>query len=159
MTAARYGVQSAVRVSDAVRPVDGPGTGRGPLGGRLRRCQPFKPGSRRQHRVSPSRYVAGVLGSAGVAEWTSLAACRGRTEMFFPPWEARWDPAPALAICDRCPVAWPCLSEALERGERVGVFGGFDLDEDRQEAQRLRRQEQGAAYRQRQARNREEDVA
>lgn len=80
--------------------------------------------------------------------------------MFFPPWGAvRWNAAPALEVCEGCSVGWECLSAALERGERVGVWGGFDFDADRQEAQRLRRQEQGAEYRQRQARNREEDVA
>lgn len=33
----------------------------------------------------------------------------------------------AIAVCDECPVAEPCLAGALERKERFGVWGGRDL--------------------------------
>ena len=30
----------------------------------------------------------------------------------------------AKEICNRCPVKEPCLEQALERGERFGIWGG-----------------------------------
>jgi hypothetical protein len=33
----------------------------------------------------------------------------------------------AKAICRSCPYKTPCLLEALQRGERYGVWGGLNL--------------------------------
>lgn len=56
-------------------------------------------------------------------EWMDQAACIGEDqEMFF-----STHPGPqmmAKQICQRCPVISECLSDALEREERLGVWGG-----------------------------------
>lgn len=49
--------------------------------------------------------------------WHTLAACHGRTDLFFDP--ARQDQA--LELCDRCPVTEPCAEAG--RNE-AGVWGG-----------------------------------
>lgn len=77
-----------------------------------------------------------------LAPWTAHAACKGRTDLFFP---ERGDPAAELvaqakAICAGCPVRIPCLEAGHH--EEFGVWGGLTVDERR----RLRRKrEQRAA--------------
>lgn len=55
--------------------------------------------------------------------WRDRAACRGLDpELFFPP---RGDTGPeARAVCADCPVQDECLTWALERDERFGIWGG-----------------------------------
>ena len=65
------------------------------------------------------------LAAAREAAWRALAACRGLTAVMFPgtPGEHRpVDYAPALALCERCPVAAPCLTAGAR--ERHGCWGG-----------------------------------
>ncbi|MDD7968445.1 WhiB family transcriptional regulator [Actinomycetospora lemnae] len=71
--------------------------------------------------------------------WRQRAACRDADpELFFP--SAEDGPihdaqvATAKAVCSRCPVRRPCLTEALERMP-YGVAGGVS----EQERQQLRR--------------------
>ena len=74
-----------------------------------------------------------------IDDWRSAAACRGADPaLFFP---VRGEPvAPARAVCGSCPVADPCLHDALERGERWGVWGGqTELERRRTNAERAAR--------------------
>ena len=66
------------------------------------------------------------LAAARGAPWRALAACRGLTAVMYPgvPGEHRpADYAPALALCERCPVTEPC--RAAGSRERHGVWGGL----------------------------------
>lgn len=55
--------------------------------------------------------------------WLLRAACRGTDPaLFFPGPEDT--PAPALAICARCPVRQDCLEHAIATRERFGIWGG-----------------------------------
>lgn len=64
--------------------------------------------------------------------WRDQAACRHTdTALWFP---ERLDAdaiAPLRAICDHCPVWWPCIQEALrvEIDCRFGFRAGFTPDE------------------------------
>jgi WhiB family transcriptional regulator, redox-sensing transcriptional regulator len=67
--------------------------------------------------------------------WQERALCRGLdTERFYPA-EGERDPSRsrreqrAKAICRGCPVAAPCLAEALAHRDRWGVFGGLTAEE------------------------------
>jgi len=60
--------------------------------------------------------------------WQFEAACRGTNADFFFPGSDEDDSA-AKSICDRCSVRLACLSFALERGERYGVWGGLSEKE------------------------------
>lgn len=42
-----------------------------------------------------------------------------------------WSEAPAKAVCAVCPVRERCLSQALEVGEPMGIFGGLNETERR----------------------------
>lgn len=81
------------------------------------------------------------------AHWDRSAACRETDpDVFFPEGEedeVLEKTAAARAVCNSCPVAHPCLVDALDRDERYGVWGGLDVpDRDRL---KLRRSEPGAA--------------
>jgi WhiB family redox-sensing transcriptional regulator len=71
------------------------------------------------------------------ADWTRQAACIGEDDrLFFP--ERGQDTTAAKAICAACPVAGPCLEEALAtpHSDDYGVRAGTS----RRERQRMRRQ-------------------
>lgn len=72
--------------------------------------------------------------------WVDRAACAGMdTELFFP---ARGEStAEAKAVCRGCPVRAECLDDAVERGEKFGIWGGAS----KRERDRLRRQRRRAA--------------
>ena len=75
--------------------------------------------------VTVPAWLAG-LAAAREAPWRALAACRGLTAVMYPgaPGEHRpADYAPALALCERCPVVEPCLAAGAR--ERHGVWGGL----------------------------------
>lgn len=56
-------------------------------------------------------------------DWTLDALCAETDpEVFFP--EKGGSTEPAKAICAQCDVRETCLTWALERGERFGVWGG-----------------------------------
>jgi hypothetical protein len=63
------------------------------------------------------------------------AACRGRTDLFFP--KPGDDVSEAKALCRTCPMAGPCGEFALARSPNVlsGVWGGMTA----RERKRLRR--------------------
>ena len=66
-------------------------------------------------------------------DWTSEAACRGRTNLFFgiagerPERRARREAA-ARKVCDTCPVRMPCRMVARANGEN-GFWGGESEEE------------------------------
>ena len=62
--------------------------------------------------------------------WREWARCRGvDPEIFYPPEED--DALEAKAICAECPVREVCLDHALERREKLGVWGGMTERERR----------------------------
>lgn len=62
--------------------------------------------------------------------WTRDALCAEvDMDMFFP--EKGGSTRPAKRICQLCEVRSACLSEALERGERFGIWGGLSERERR----------------------------
>lgn len=76
-------------------------------------------------------------------DWHTHAACRAPDvdqALFYPPpleVGQNWETAEAKAICAACPVRRPCLSDALDRGERHGVWGGVNMasSDDRRRAE------------------------
>ena len=100
--------------------------------------------------------------------WLELAACRGADpNLFFPPEfdehtgaskEAKDAEekriAMAKAYCAICPVSRVCLEEAIARGEKVGVWGGVNL-----QAPRLLRERKRAATRRKSTRERSDAKA
>jgi WhiB family redox-sensing transcriptional regulator len=76
-------------------------------------------------------------GFAGVLPWTTLAACHGRTELFFPNLRERPErrarrEAAARALCESCPVVTQCRSWA--RANREYGFWGGESEEERADA-------------------------
>ncbi len=68
-----------------------------------------------------------------MVEWTSDAACQGRTMLFFAPHAERphvrrHREALARALCQECPVLDACRSWARERRE-YGFWGGKSEEE------------------------------
>ncbi len=67
--------------------------------------------------------------------WYAEAACRTLPpDLFFP--AGRTGSAATLAegakkVCERCPVAGPCLEFALQTNQEYGVWGGTTEDERR----------------------------
>lgn len=49
------------------------------------------------------------------------------------------------SVCGICPVKWICRREAIERGERDGVWGGLTQDELRALVAAARKRELGVA--------------
>jgi WhiB family transcriptional regulator, redox-sensing transcriptional regulator len=68
-------------------------------------------------------------------DWRHRAVCRDEDpELFFPigtNGPARAQIEAAKTVCARCPVRRRCLTWALDAGEDVGVWGGFDAEERR----------------------------
>ncbi|MEV0016610.1 WhiB family transcriptional regulator [Streptomyces tendae] len=79
--------------------------------------------------------------------WASNAVCR--TDHIHPD---TWFPIPtdlagvayAKSLCRRCPVQMRCRTDALNRGEDFGIWGGLDESE----LQAVRRQRRNAALKQ-----------
>ena len=74
--------------------------------------------------------------------WQDRAACQGLASLFFPTIgkdgkDLPFDPEPAIAVCDTCPVSYQCLEYVLAKGEHVGVWAGFYF-ESRQPTQSSR---------------------
>lgn len=68
--------------------------------------------------------------------WGKDALCRTSKvpDLWFPEGDdagAKADRRQAKQICATCPAQPSCLTDALERGETVGVWGGLDEDERR----------------------------
>ncbi|GIH89911.1 hypothetical protein Psi01_05410 [Planobispora siamensis] len=69
--------------------------------------------------------------------WQNLAHCaEADPEIFFP---ERWDEAStaeAKSVCASCPVRFECLTDALQRMERHGIWGGL-TEQERRKVTRL----------------------
>ena len=88
------------------------------------------------HMHRPSRVGrSGVLGTPGVEDWRSGAACRDfDPEIWFSVGSgpaAQEQDDRAKAICRFCRVREDCLSWALATNQPYGVWGGFTEDERR----------------------------
>jgi len=72
------------------------------------------------------------------ASWRELALCaQTDPELFFP---GKGQPVrPAKRVCAGCEVRAECLQEALDRGERFGIWGGLTARERRALARQPRR--------------------
>ena len=71
--------------------------------------------------------------------WHDLARCAETDpEMFFP--DKGESVRPAKRVCAGCEVRAECLQDALDRGERFGVWGGMSERERRALTVRLARQ-------------------
>lgn len=76
------------------------------------------------------RFRLAVAERIATPDWRSAGLClRLDPEQFFP--NPTDDPAPAIAICNRCPVRGACLAAALDAGECDGVWGGTTIEERR----------------------------
>lgn len=73
----------------------------------------------------------------GEQPWRTQRRCSGvSARTFFP---RRGEPTEvAKAVCHDCAVRGECLADALERGERAGIWGGYSEDERRQLRRRYR---------------------
>ena len=74
-------------------------------------------------------------------DWTDRAAGRGAdTELFYPLSELHAATvAKATKVCRECPVIDACHADALDRGERFGIWGGTTPQERRRLRRALRR--------------------
>lgn len=72
-----------------------------------------------------------ALGADGLRDWREEGACTrcSDPDVFFP--ANPEDVDPARAVCAACPVAGPCLAEALNRAEIDGIWGGTTTAERR----------------------------
>ncbi len=74
-------------------------------------------------------------------DWRHRALCRDEDpELFFP--IGTTGPAlvqieQAKAVCQRCPVAEPCLEFAMETNQKYGIWGGL-TDKERASLKRRR---------------------
>jgi WhiB family redox-sensing transcriptional regulator len=77
--------------------------------------------------------VFGAGKNSKLDSWMDLAACRGRTAMFYA--EDAFSERLAVAVCARCPVRAECLADAvaveLVTGIIHGVRAGFTQAERR----------------------------
>jgi WhiB family redox-sensing transcriptional regulator len=69
------------------------------------------------------RRTTGALAPRDRPEWMDHAACRGRTDLFFPGERGMAEVMAAKRICADCPVRSECLGYALDHDERDGVWG------------------------------------
>jgi WhiB family redox-sensing transcriptional regulator len=76
------------------------------------------------------------------SRWWQRAACRGRdTNLFFPERKSSEKTSPGLGFCSVCEVRQNCETEALERGERYGIWGGMTSLQLRRLGRQRRRQQ------------------
>lgn len=69
--------------------------------------------------------------------WQDQAACRTHDPaLWFPGDGDSKTAARAKLICQTCPVADQCLTDAIERRERYGIWGGMGWEQRRVETRR-----------------------
>ena len=94
---------------------------------------------------APGRYqIQTPFDDTDMLEWQEQAACRSYDNLlFFGPdqgeseLEKQGREARAKAICQRCPVAQPCLEFAMETNQKYGIWGGL-TDKERASLKRRR---------------------
>lgn len=59
-----------------------------------------------------------------VGAWTEQAACKGKTDLFFPDQGDSKSFREAVAICATCPVLDSCKQHIMENDERFGIWAG-----------------------------------
>lgn len=63
--------------------------------------------------------------------WTDQARCKGLGHLFFAPKGDYKSNRKAREICSECPVAFECLSFAIQNDERYGIYGGLGYTQRR----------------------------
>lgn len=72
-----------------------------------------------------------------MSTWHASAPCASTDpDAFFP--DEKEQAAPAKRICARCPYRAPCVTEAIERGEQYGIWGGLSTRQFRKVRRELR---------------------
>jgi WhiB family redox-sensing transcriptional regulator len=90
-------------------------------------------------RAHPRRGpTVGVLAPRERPDWMEQAACKNKTDLFFPGEHGGAEIAAARRICAACPVRDACLTYALDYGEKDGIWGGTS-GEQRNALNRARR--------------------
>lgn len=74
--------------------------------------------------TTPLRRSTGHTG-ASPARFEPPAPCHGHTALWFS--RDKTEIRAAQAICQTCPHRWPCLTGAIERDEKFGIWGGEDF--------------------------------
>jgi WhiB family redox-sensing transcriptional regulator len=86
-----------------------------------------------RRRVEGDRRFRAAVQAADCTDgtWRETASCTTATDpdLFFPAGPDELEPA--RRVCRTCPVAGPCLAEALGRAEIDGVWGGTTSSERR----------------------------
>jgi WhiB family redox-sensing transcriptional regulator len=78
-----------------------------------------------------------------ILDWQEEAACREYDNLLFfgeegePELEKQAREARAKTVCQRCPVAEPCLEFAMETNQKYGIWGGL-TDKERASLKRRR---------------------
>lgn len=81
--------------------------------------------------VTGDEFLLGANLAGNVGEWYERALCREVDgEIFYP--EKGGTVEPAKAVCRNCEVRRECLSDALDRNDQHGVWGGLSEKERRQ---------------------------
>ncbi len=73
------------------------------------------------------------------ATWTQYGACHSSRidpDIWFPIDPAGMDAVTARSICSRCPVRDLCAAEADNRPDTIGIWGGQDENERRNNRRR-----------------------
>lgn len=71
-----------------------------------------------------------------LGDWADDAACKGKTELFFPRQGDNSSFARAQHICFSCPVFDNCLEYTMTNYERFGIWAGMN-EKKRRIARRL----------------------
>lgn len=74
------------------------------------------------------------------APWTERAACKGKTEVFYPERGDHLTTERALEICAGCPVRAECREYALTECETFGIWGGMSQRTAKAERRKVDRQ-------------------
>lgn len=61
-----------------------------------------------------------------MGSWTEQAACKGKTDLFYPEQGDSKSYREAVAICAGCPVIEPCRQHVIENDERFGIWAGMN---------------------------------
>jgi WhiB family transcriptional regulator, redox-sensing transcriptional regulator len=83
---------------------------------------------RNASHIDPAVLVLAQIIAIAAQPWTDQALCaQADPDAFFS--ESIRQISAAKAVCHRCPVRQPCLSQALDTREEFGVWGGLDGNE------------------------------
>ena len=97
----------------------------------------------RERRATREGFSLSAIESSEILDWQEEAACRSYENIVFfgeegeSELEKQAREARAKAVCQRCPVAEPCLEFAMETNQKYGIWGGL-TDKERAALKRRR---------------------